>query len=298
VAVFPEYIGTFLLTIDEKESIYNRNCTFQRAIFIMIISNFFSFLFYFPSALFYSSYGSIIPYMLFRMKAKKMVSIYHRVFSTLALKYNITIVAGSILLPSPKIAEGKLQIQSGPLYNISVVYNSNGTPNSTTTLKCNGFPSEVTFTGMASPDSLKTITLDNISDKTKLGVLISNDSWFPQIYSNLKAQQVSYIVVPAFIPQDFVWGKTWYGYLGGNPKDVNVTADIGQITVEEAWIKYALPSRMRTAGVNYGLVVFLRGLLWDIGSDGCSMICDGNTVFKANQELNDIFGALINLWLQ
>ncbi len=70
--------------------------------------------------------------------------------------------------------------------------------------------------------------------------------------------------------------RPWAGYSGAPcPADVD-SADIGTITEAEAWRRYALAGRAGTSRARCGVNVFLRGSLWDLGSDGrTTMVRDG-----------------------
>lgn len=43
---------------------------------------------------------------------------------------------------------------------------------------------------------------------------------------------------------------------------------IGTLTEQEAWKKYALPGRISSTQARHGANIFLRGQLWDLGTDG------------------------------
>src|SRR5690606_21388423 len=63
---------------------------------------------------------------LLRMQAAQMASDYQQLFSDLARDYRITLLAGSILLPEPRIEGGRLIAGDGPLRNSSLVFGSDG----------------------------------------------------------------------------------------------------------------------------------------------------------------------------
>ena len=53
---------------------------------------------------------------------------YQSLFGGLAETYGVTIVAGSIVLPEPRVEEGVLLVGDGPLYNVSLVFDRTGQP--------------------------------------------------------------------------------------------------------------------------------------------------------------------------
>ncbi|MDL2425081.1 carbon-nitrogen hydrolase family protein, partial [Pseudomonas sp. BAgro211] len=62
----------------------------------------------------------------------------------------------------------------------------------------------------------------------------------------------------------------------------------------EAWERLALAGRLGESGAHAGITVFFRGHLWDLGSDGRSLVVNGDSHTLAP----DGTGArLINLWL-
>lgn len=127
----------------------------------------------------------------------------------------------------------------------------------------------------------------------RLGVLVCADSWYPASYSALASNKPDIIAVPAFLTGNGSWSKPWKGYNGGaTPGDVSLKP--GALSEGEAWERLALAGRLKASGAHAGITVFLRGHLWDLGSDGRSLVVDGDGHTLAP----DGPGArLINLWL-
>jgi hypothetical protein len=73
-----------------------------------------------------------------------------------------------------------------------------------------------------------------------------------------------------------------------------VATDVSHITEGEAWLKYALAGRLAQARAKVGMHVFLRGRLWDLSSDGHTIIVDGQKVIEAQHVAG---AALVNYWL-
>jgi hypothetical protein len=64
---------------------------------------------------------------LLRMKAEQMAADYQSLFGGLAREFGVTLQAGSILLPEPRIDDdGQLHSGSGPLWNLSLVFGPDG----------------------------------------------------------------------------------------------------------------------------------------------------------------------------
>ena len=62
--------------------------------------------------------------------------------------------------------------------------------------------------------------------------------------------------------------KLWQGYSGYEEPLGTDLSDIGKITEQAAWEKYALPGQIGKTAAAYGMNVYLRGELWDLGTDG------------------------------
>ena len=285
IVVLPEYIGTWLVAGNEKASLYETN-TLEAAMRLMILSNLFPFLGTLPLA---QGKDKVID-ALFRMKAKRMAAVYHKTFSHLARVYKITIVAGSIVLPTPYIRAGKLITGDGPLYNVSIIYGPDGRPKPDIVHKVHPITAELPFTAAAAPLHLPVFD----TPAGRLAVLICADSWYPDVYDVLRHKGCDLIVVPNNLTPAAIWQQPWHGYdPGPTPADVD-KADVGRLTEGEAWLKYALAGRLARAGATHGLHVFLRGRLWDLGSDGRSIYIHNKAITQANH----VPGAsLTNFWL-
>ena len=90
--------------------------------------------------------ADLVKYSLFRMKAREMAAVYQATFAALARDFGVTIVAGSILLPAPRISNGALEIGKGRLYNVTAVYGPDGRAHDQLTHKVYPISSELPFT--------------------------------------------------------------------------------------------------------------------------------------------------------
>jgi len=89
-------------------------------------------------------------------------------------------------------------------------------------------------------------------------------------------------------------GHSWDGYSGyANPDDVD-KADLNKITLGQAWHKYALAGRLPASGIPNGMLVPLRGDLWDLGSNGACIVIKEGRVTSLPIEAGAV---LVNLWL-
>lgn len=284
VVVFPEHIGTWLVAAGEKPEVYQTE-HIAEAMEWMAASN--------PLKLARGWLGAKgedrMADALFRMKAVDMAHDYQTLFGSLAKEFGVTIVAGSIVLPNPRIVEGQIRTGNGRLYNVSQVFGSDGLPLGKPQRKLFPIDDEKGFTGSGDADDLQVLQ----TPAGRLGVLACADSWYPTSYAALAANKPDIIAVPAFLTGNGSWSKPWKGYNGGaTPSDV--TLKPGALSEGEAWERLALAGRLGESGAHAGITVFFRGHLWDLGSDGRSLVINGNGHTLAP----DGPGArLINLWL-
>lgn len=289
IIVLPEYLGTWLVIANEKRSIY-RDTSINEAMQTLVLSNLGKF------GVAYLSSGSEdkSKEAVFRMKAGKMLEIYQSVFSKLAKEYHVTIVAGSIVLPNPSVKNGSIDIEkNGRLYNISVVFNKEGKVLSPLTKKIFPINEEKTFTSSAENKEVPVY-------KTVAGnfaVLICADSWYPSSYQLLKNKKVDILIVPSFVSGNDAWSAKWKGYNGAPaPNDIDKN-DLGNISEQDAWLKYAMTGRIKSADIKTGINVFLRGDLWNLGTDGQTLLWNKNTPLLS-KDIKDKTGSLINVWLE
>ncbi len=285
IVVWPEHLGTWLVSADERAAVSTAP-DIQAALRALLFRHTLPFIRGFLTAHEKDKTAA----SLFRLKAGQMTEIYNSVFSQLAKKYAVTIVAGSILLPAPHVLNGVVSPGSGPLYNVSAVYRPDGAAEPTLVRKTVPTTGELPFVMPAPVSELPIFD----TPAGRLGVLICADSWYTAPYERLKNQAAELIAVPSCITEQGMWNMPWKGYDGAAaPADVELH-DIGTITEGQAWRKYALAPRMLQGGVRYGINVFLRGSLWDLGMDGNSMLAvDGSLRAEASRGES----AILNLWL-
>lgn len=265
LVLLPEYLGTWLVICGEKESVTEQE-TITGAMTTMVLSNPFRTLrYYFITA----GETDRLAAALFRMKAEAMAGIYSRVFQRLASEYGVTINAGSIVLPGAYVGDNTIVTdRSQPLYNTSFIIHPNGDIDFQSVRKSFPISSEIPFITAAPMASLPVYDLP----VGRTAALVCADSWYPESYAAIKDLGAEIIVVNSYCAGQETMTKTWRGYDGGTtPGDVD-TADVGKMTEGEAWKKYALPGRIAASGARIGVNVFLRGSLWDLGTDGQPLI--------------------------
>lgn len=286
IVVFPEYLGTWLVTLHEKESIYNTP-KIEEGLQTMVLRNAGKFLKTYVSTP--DEVKDKVKYSAFAMKAPAIAKAYQQVFSALAKEYQVTIVAGSVLLPEPSVENGVLKTGKGQLYNTSVVFEPNGQINPSLIKKAFPTADELGFICPIKPADIPVFE----TSVGRMGVLICADAWFSDAYKVLKNKGVDFVITPSYSTGIGYWQKPWSGYSGAEtPEDAK--ADVGKISLGEAWVKYAMGTRAKQeAGVNKGINVFLQGNLWDLGADGSTIVLSDSA--RATPYIGK--SALINLWL-
>jgi len=285
IVIWPEYIGAWLVVANESRRVYDAK-NLNDAMFALALRH----LPQIAIALISAKEKDKLAASLFRIKAADMAALYHSTFSALAKKYSATMVAGSILLPAPEVRDGIVAAGQGSLYNVSAVYKSDGLAYPNLAFKLFPIASELDFVTAAPPNEFFP-AFDTPAGK--LGVLVCADSWYPEPYQKLKSQNVDLIAVPSYIPENDVWDRPWQGYTGASaPEDVD-KADVGRLTEGQGWKRYALSGRIQQAGAKSGMTVFLRGSLWNLHTDGRSILAvDGDEMEVKSDE-----ASIINLWL-
>lgn len=284
IVALPEHIGTWLLAADEKPQVFAAT-TLNEVRFWLALNHPLDLL----AALFASQGRDRLNDALLRMKAEQMANNYQSLFGGLAESFGVTLVAGSIVLPDPEVVDGILRIGDGPLYNISLVFGPDGAPLGQPQRQAFPIPDETAFTATAATTALQVID----TAAGRLGVLISTDSRHTDSYQSLTQAQVELLVVPAFLASNQHWQQAWGGdsYIADTAKDASNPASIGE---GKTWQRHARPARLINTAARAGLTVFLRGQLWNLGSDGRSMLSlPGQHLLAPDQPGTQ----LVNLWL-
>lgn len=285
IVVFPEWIGTWLVLADEKEELYEAE-TLEEAMQLMVLSNLPAFVESYTAA----QGEDKIRDGLFRMKSDTMAQIYQDTFARLAEEYGVTIVAGSLDLPDPRVENGELVLGSAELQNVTPVFRPDGLLYPNIVRKMFVTSDEAAFASPAGFD--QQLTYDTPAGQ--LGVLICADSWYLEPYETLAAQAPEIIVVPNNYISDIGWDAVWKGYDPGPVPEDTDQADIGHLTEGEARLKWTLDGRMQNTGASTGMHVFFRGDIWDLTSHGHTIIFTEDVIIEASP---DARGAVVNYWL-
>lgn len=259
IVLLPEYLGTWLVILDEKPSVA-KSSTLTWAMAQLVLANPFEFIKHYPLS---KNEEDRIASTLFRMKADQMAKAYERSFLTLSKKYQVFTSAGSINLPEPQVIDNQIIVKKeGALYNSSFLFGPDGSIFPQVIKKSFPISSEKPFIAASPTTAIPSFELP----LGKVGILVCADSWYPEAYEAIKG--VDLVLVNSYCAVDGAMEVPWAGYNGAPaPTDVDLS-DIGAISEQEAWQKYALPGRIGLSGAKHGVNVFLRGELWDLGTDG------------------------------
>jgi len=285
ILLLPEHIATWLVAAGERDSVYTAATT-AKAFGPIARHNWARF----ALGLVTTKARQRTTAALFMAKANDMARIYTDTFAMLAKRFHISIVAGSIVLPEPKVVDGRIKPGRGPLQNISALFDNTGTIAPNLVRKIYPIDSELPFTSGAELSSLPVFS----TPLGRVGVLICADAWYPQTYDRLDRLAAEVILVPSYLNPDDLWHKPWRGYNGAPPPPGVDTADVSCLSEGEAWVKYALPARLRDTNARAGINVFLRGDLWDLGSDGHTLARIGKDFHEGAHVKG---AALHNFWL-
>ncbi|NQD96491.1 carbon-nitrogen hydrolase family protein, partial [Pseudomonas sp. CrR25] len=121
IVVLPAHIGTLLVATGEKPELYKAT-NFDQALAWLSVSHPLEL----PRALLQATGEARLSEALLRIKAPQMARDYQQLFSGLAAQFGITLVAGSVVLPEPRLDDGQLLTGNGPLHNVSLVFGADG----------------------------------------------------------------------------------------------------------------------------------------------------------------------------
>jgi len=285
IILLPEHLGTWLMAANQKTRVYNAENT-ASAMLPIISSNIPAFL----KNYYIFDNPDMNTASVIRMQTRQTADAVLTVYSALAKKYGVTIVAGSQALMTPGVYPDSLSYGHGPIFNSSFVFGADGKPQIDAIRKVHPIPSETGFTDASNAEFLPVFKTANRT----IGVLVCADSWFDDTTASLASQGADLLLVPSFL-EGTPWDAPWQGYLNDIPGVDNWQKDIGQISEGDAWVKHALPARAKKHGIRWGMNVFLKGNLWGMKGYGHAIILENGTthVGKASEDE----AALYNLWL-
>lgn len=216
---------------------------------------------------------------LFKYHSKKIFNLYTSIFSEVAKEKKVWIVAGSCILPRVELSGSNLGVHNTNegLYNISMIFNPNGKVVHII-FKHHLVAEELEFLDQGSIDEIQPFDIPKIG---KLGLLICADSWFTESYRNLLNCDI--LASISFVT-DETWKLKWKGYSGfPNEKEVD-EKEINSILECEAWLKYALPGRIKFLKKSNARIVIsshFQGNIFFMKFGGQSFILEGESLNQA-----------------
>lgn len=123
IVVLPEHVGTGLFALGEKAEVQQAR-SLRDAMQWTALSNPWNYL----RALIENQRRDRRTEAVLRIKAARMAEDYQQIFGDLAREYAVTLVAGSIVLPEPRMQNGRLLTGSGPLRQVSLTFDAQGQP--------------------------------------------------------------------------------------------------------------------------------------------------------------------------
>lgn len=263
VAVLPEYLGTWLVAVNEPPALF-RAARMGPAMGRLALRHAGAFL----AGLLGAPTPGRVKHALFGARAGAMAHAYTGVFAALARRWRVTIVAGSILLPAPHVRAGRVLPGRGALENVAAVFHPNGLADERLARKHFLTAAEQPFIAPAARPAPAIYE----TPAGRLAVLVCADAFYPASYAPLAGRGVELLAVPSYLETSNIWQQPWPGYNGGPaPADVRA-ADAGAISERQAWLRYGMAGRIAAAGIPYGANVFLRGDILDLGSDGATLL--------------------------
>lgn len=284
IVVLPEHVGTWLMISGEKDELYQAP-TLAEAMNWLAASN----PLLFARAWLSAKGSSRLDDTHLRMKSKAMAREYQALFGGLAKEFNVTLVAGSIVLPEPGVRDGQLEPGSGALFNSSVVFGRDGVPLGQPQRQMH--PIFEQSETLAAEDKHAINVVDTPAGR--LGVLIGSDSWYPDNYRKLDEQGAQLIAVPAFVVGHNVWDQPWAGYKGSSTPG-SISLKPGEVSEGQAWHRLTLTAQPPSSKAIAGVSVFLRGQFWDKLTSGQSFLSSNGQQFADGEARG---ARLLNIWL-
>lgn len=186
VVVLPEHIGTWLWALGEKQELYDASRR-DEALPWLALGNPVQF----ASAWLQAEGSERLADTWLRMKAQSMADNYQQLFGGLAREFAVTLVAGSIVLPQPLIAQGRLQPSHGPLHNVSVVFGADGQALGQPQRQVSASVVQGALIEGTSPPVLQVIQ----TPAGRVGILLGSDADNPTLYAQLVRQGAQLIAV-------------------------------------------------------------------------------------------------------
>lgn len=247
LVLFPEHVGTGLVLLGEKRPVFVGESWKDSLDFFLSESQ------YKPESSISQedeNFRQKRLQELFITKREEILSVYHETFSYLAKKYKVSINAGSIVLPEPKVYRGKITTEEGTLFNTSFTYLANGNPIDKMIKKVNLSEWEK---GWIESGGMKQEFIIKVP-AWRVSVLLGEDSLYDSVYTAIRGQKMDGVISPSS------------GFTVPNWDELGKDAK-GKKT-EDLWIQYGVNSRQGATMGKDNLQIFWKGEAWGLKITG------------------------------
>ena len=278
VVVFPEHIGSSLVLLGEKTEVYAANSV-SSAFSKIAVGNLIG---YSKASLAHPGKNKME--IIFKMKSEEMKNVYVDTFRRLSTFYNVTIIAGSIILPQAEInaTSNEIQLKGGSVYNSSFIFLPDGKIHPRIGIKYNLSMAEQQIA--VSPASGKE---NSFLQFKNIGIVLSNDSLYNSIYAENGKDKEIIIAPSAIFEKDVIDWKTEDIY---SPKEAPDSA----LTQPELWRKYSIFEKTKLSQTNRITVqVVMLGKFFDLTLEGETA---GTVRYIATEGLDNKSPAILNIW--
>lgn len=252
LVLFPAHVGTGLLAAGHKSRTYEAG-TISSALTPIISYN----LAQFGKNYYIFDAPNKRVAAAIRAQSQAAAEAINAVFSALAQKYGVTIVAGSGLLMTPGIYPDGLTYGHGPIFHTSFVFTPDGKPLVDAVRQIEPSDAESAVTEPSLAEFLPIFTAGG----TNYGVAIGADASRDDVTDHYMAEDVSLILSPQF-----------------NKREDPVEYPFGP-----------------TPRYKWGMAVSMKGLGWGLSAQGrTALIVDGEPISVQN---DDMVGRIYNLWV-
>ncbi|PZX55704.1 carbon-nitrogen hydrolase family protein [Algoriphagus chordae] len=254
--IYPENIGTWLVLIGEKHRLAAKK-SLKEMMKTLAMSNAFDF---FLGYLKTGNEANKESSAIFRMKAKTMLAAYYKTFSELSAESKTYIIAGSIVLPSPRVVDGNIYLElDGPLYNASFLFGPEG--------KVLGDPILRPFPNSElAKDSQITQVFELPFGKTS--VSICSNEWHKKPHASNENYEQASDFISTFCTGEHAMTTTQDGASLVNNTEQQDSQDIGRLTSYDSNQAKSQTTAPANKIATVGLEVFLHGELWDLKPTG------------------------------
>jgi hypothetical protein len=282
---FPEHIGTFLFLMNEKKQIYTLKKWSEIEKYLKttaMINN---------SDLNFENPNELIKTKMIE-KSDLILETYTNTFSSLAKKYEITLLSGSILLPNPQVKDNQLTISQGNFSHISLMYDKKGNIFSHYE-KNNLFDSEKIFSsnGNLPPGSYSMPGFTN-----KVVVMYSRDSLENKYYTKQVYNTDLWLIMSYKLSNDIIpWENVG---ISGDPRyeAKPMFQDSEKLLSNKVlYSKYGVSGKFQFFPTKNYIEVFFKGNFYELEFEGNSSF--GIKQNRQETVENDFHSAILNIYL-